>query len=233
MSHFKYTYTAAYCSLLSVYIYFVVHGNINVQIVLKTLCSLGFVTAHVKCPVRHTTAAKLLLAGGVFGVLGDVLLAVGTHPYLASSAELLLVGGAIFFALGHFCYVSLLTLYVPLNVRTITLSTTITGACIMLFRALGFVYGDLEAPAYLYFFIVTFMMSHAVTTASVNTRTTFLTLPMFACGAALFWFSDVVIYYIHFGHASGPAVDAVNLVSYFMGQFLIHFSMLYKARCIW
>ena len=206
-----------------------------VTIILKTVASLFFVALGIYCAIviEGNIAFKVLVVAGlVFGLLGDVFLGFKyTQP---KTKNLWIMLGLFAFAFGHISYlVSIFVgFYVPGNVLYAILpfvtSAVITTLFMIISHKLGVVLGKKLFPfAIFYIFCLTSMVSSSFYMSLLH-RFELVTLIVFFCGAFCFMCSDFMLTGAYFkpGQRSKPYM-AIYSVFYYLAQFAIAFSLFF------
>ena len=204
-----------------------------VTIVLMTIASLFFVALGIYCAIvagGNVTFKALVLAGLVFGLLGDVFL--GFKYTSKKHKNLGIMLGLFAFAFGHISYLVSLFIgfYVPGNVLFAILpfvtSAVITTVFMIVSKKLGVVLGKKLFPfAVFYIFCLTSMVSTAFYMNLLH-QFSFTPLIMFFCGSFCFMCSDFMLTGAYFkpGQRSKPYM-AIYSVFYYLAQFAIAFSL--------
>jgi uncharacterized membrane protein YhhN len=187
------------------------YENPRARLAWKTFTSACFIL----CALEQGIAARydiLVLAGLVFGFLGDVLLALrGKSVFLV---------GMVAFAVGHALYaVAFVTLGAsePFPMASIALVGLV--GCVVLAWLWPHL-GNMRVPVVVYVGIIALMLIAATGTLKLAGQGRWL----IASGAAFFAISDVFVAQNRFV-GSGFSNKLVGLPLYYAGQFLIAFSV--------
>ena len=203
-------------------------------IVFKTLASLFFVALGIYLVVTvpgHVYLKAFLLAGLIFGLLGDFLL--GFKWTDGKRRKMWLLAGLFAFAFGHISYIVALFLeyYVAGNILFIFLPF-ITAGCIsaiymLIFYKVGVRFGKVLPFGVFYLFCLTSMVSTAFYMCLLH-GFSIIPLTMFFCGAIFFAASDSMLTGAYFrpGQRS-KAYLAIYSVFYYIAQFAIAFSIFF------
>ena len=206
-----------------------------VTIILKTIASLFFVALGIYCAIvieGNVAFKALVVAGLIFGLLGDVFL--GFKYTTTKTKKIWIMLGLFAFAFGHISYlVSLFVgFYKPGNVLFAILpfvtSSIITTVFMIVSKKLGVELGKKLFPfAVFYIFCLTSMVSSVFYMCLLHGFTV-TTLIMFFCGAFCFMCSDFMLTGAYFKPGQRPkAYMAIYSVFYYLAQFAIAFSLFF------
>lgn len=174
----------------------------------KPLAALCFIAAAVVWGAAESTYGQLILAGLIFGALGDVLL-------IPAGTGKVFLGGMIAFALGHLFYViafGTLTLNLPWLVGAGV--AMIAFSAVVLAWLMPHVPQDFKIPVLLYLTIIAFMVVAAIGATAAGNATTI------ALGAIGFALSDLAVARHRFV-APGNINRMWGLPLYFASQMVI------------
>jgi uncharacterized membrane protein YhhN len=212
----------------------------------KTVCSALFVGAGIAAALTAPSSADadragagtvrvlavLIVAGLVFGLLGDVFLDLaGVRPAIGGPTTLAGFGA---FALGHASYITALIVtwrppWVWLGVAVAAASAAV-GAVVANQRRLHLNLGALTVPAGIYGVLLCLTFATALISAAAGTPLAGGGLgqpSVMAVGAALFIISDSVLATQMFGtRAAKPAATVACMLTYYAAQFTIALSLL-------
>ena len=185
--------------------------------ILKGCASLMFVIIGIiACCSNRSSFGKMVLAGLIFGALGDILLNL---RFLSekNGQKIFLAGIAVFFT-GHIMYLISL---IPLS-ENLAVSFACGAVCAALLLAYIFRKMKIKTAFKIFgiFYIGAIVIMTAVAIGNhIAVPETFRMV--FAVGAVLFTISDVVLIFNTFGDKSTFARRIVNLSCYYAGQILI------------
>ncbi|MDO4490716.1 MAG: lysoplasmalogenase [Lachnospiraceae bacterium] len=183
--------------------------------VFKGLASLAFVLLGVVCS-SWDPFSNWILAGLIFGMAGDILLAM---RYLSEkSGQKIFLVGILVFLMGHVMYLAAL-----LNIAVNPAVSVITGVVI---TAVLMIWIFKQIKAERAFKIFGFFYIGAVTIMAVTAVMNMLQLggivnTMFEAGGVLFLVSDVVMILNTFTEKTRFSLRIANLSLYYVGQLLI------------
>ena len=212
--------------LAIIFIYCRFHKSIFRSFGMKAITGVFFIitamTAYLVNP-SNPIYATLIVIGGLFGLLGDIFLALKS---ISPQHFKKLVGvGMLFFALGHvFYFISILTstnitIYpfliaiIPLVVAYFILSTKKFSSI-----------GSIKIPALVYYYILSTTLIQSIFGAVDGTA---MFSVVFMIGTCFFFVSDSLLSFMYFGGAKGRAYSIVNLSTYYIAQILIALSILF------
>ncbi len=199
--------------------------SVGTKIALKFAGGAAFTAAGVVCGIFARADAALfapLLAGLLFGVLGDFLLAA-KNVREKRCEKLFFAGGIAAFAAGHIAYIVYFYrlaphgYLAPLSAAAFAVAYVLVTATVCKFK-----YGVMLVPVSLYCFVVVYSFAAAVSAAVAGTAGVLV-----AVGAALFLVSDIVLSVYIFAPVRCRALGILNLAAYFPAQFLLALSILF------
>lgn len=195
----------------------------------KTVASLGFIAIGVAAfykGVDNASAAIFVLAGLIFGLIGDMVLDMKV-VYLKQPEEgIYLTGGMASFGIGHIMFLTAVCLFlgdtVTLPLVGICVAVSAVLAFAMIFggeRLMGLKFGKFTVHSLLYAFILLFMSALSIGLCVVMKSTKML---QFAIGMVLFLLSDIVLTSMYFGgRAKDKSLCVVNHALYYAAQICI------------
>lgn len=198
-------------------------------VILKAIASLLFVSLGAIClsASDNTFFSRFVLAGLVFGALGDVLL--NLRQLVGQAGQKVFMAGIAAFFIGHLLYIAALTnrevsaLLVGIPVCAVLSATVLPW---MLKRIE--VTGKLKVFGIVYVALVFLMAGCAVgLTVLEPYKVGNLLLTI---GAALFALSDVILIFYLFGTKKHITFRALNLSAYYIGQLLIALSIMLVTK---
>lgn len=181
-------------------------------IIVKAFCTaiilLTCLTGLSDVPAQYRTYAILIAMGLTLGLIADVAITIK------------LIVGIVFFGIGHFCYIAAI-FHISTNILWgVPVFIILYTLILICYRKSRITLGKFLIPVFIYSLVITAMLSLAATMPfSVPEGGTSLCL-----GAALFTLSDLMFAYKKFGKYT-KKLDALSLVSYFMGQSLFAVSI--------
>jgi len=157
--------------------------------------------------------STLVLVGLIFSLGGDIALML-EKPYWFRL-------GLISFLLAHIAYIRAFLIYGPFQPKD-----AISGILIALFALAVFLYlrpglGRLQLPVLLYILVISLMLNRAIATLS-NSHAAPMQAVFISAGALLFFISDLMLAINKFRRPF--RLHRLNLIPYFLGQFLIALS---------
>ena len=178
-------------------------------------------TAYLVNP-SNPIYATLIVIGGLFGLLGDVFLALKS---IAPQHFKKLVGvGMLFFALGHvFYFVSILVSTTITIYPFIIALLPLTAAYFLLSSKMFSSIGVMKIPSLVYYYILSATLIQSIFGAVSGTATFSV---VFMIGTIFFFVSDSLLSFMYFAGAKHKAFSIVNLSTYYIAQILIALSIL-------
>lgn len=195
----------------------------------KTIASLGFIAigiAAIYGGVSNIHAAVFVLAGLLFGLIGDMVLDMKV-VYLKKPEEgLYLTGGMVSFGIGHIMFLVAVCLFLGDKVTLPLAGICVAIAAIVAFgmvfggeKFLGFKFGNFTIHSLVYAFLLVFMSALSVGLCIVMKSTQML---QFAIGMILFLLSDVVLTSMYFGgRGKDKSLCIINHTLYYAAQICI------------
>lgn len=193
----------------------------------KTLVSVFFIlTAVAALFVSHSSFGLFVLAGLVFGLIGDIMLDLKfVYP---RDDTVYTYAGFISFAAGHACYITgLLAFYADFSRPLYFLIPAAAGIGAGFFAGyageplLDLKYGKMRNTVTAYGSILFAMMFISIGLAVMNGFNC-ITLNMMSVGAVLFAVSDLVLSGTYFGQGKdGAPYIIANYLTYYPAQFII------------
>ena len=191
------------------------HDNKNGLIPAKVALSLLFVIAVIIQPHPFPYFYYFLLAGLIFCLAGDVLLAL--------PQKMMFLLGLISFLIGHVLYVIAFFGVAGINQWTLagTLVAVVTSGWVYMWLRPHL--GAMNGPVLVYIVVITVMLSGAWSVLG-DSRLTLTGRVMVFGGALLFYFSDIFVARERF-LKSEFLNRLTGLPMYYTGQFLLAFSV--------
>lgn len=202
----------------------------------KTLVSIFFILTAVFAVLNKGVGnletiryGLLVIAGLVFGLLGDIFLDQ-KWVYPDHMAEYL-NAGFLTFGIGHMFYIFAMAKHFSFGVRdfifplAFSVAVTVINALIEKFTKEDF--GKFRAAVTAYTVVISFMCGTAVWSALRDIKAGMSVPSIFlAIGAILFLLSDVILAPMYFEEGKNtPKNFVLNHVTYYMGQYLIALSI--------
>ena len=200
---------------------------------LKNATSIFFILTAVCGIVKNSASWKyglLIVVGLVFGMLGDIYLdQKWVYP---KDMKQYLYAGFICFGIGHLFYIPALvtTAHISMNLMIIPVIVGVVVAVgnLLLEKPMKQKFGEYKAIVTVYSFILAAMVATAVVAAFVSKHPAFI---VYAIGSVLFLVSDLVLSPMYFGEGKNtPTNFIVNHVTYYLGQYMIAFSVALLTR---
>ena len=201
------------------------------SLALKTAASLAFVLCGLFGinATASNTATLLIIAGLVFGLVGDIVLDLKImYP---TQSNHYFVTGTSAFAIGHiFYFVATLLLnkvelpsHLLANILiSLGVAVVLTLAIMLPSKKLGLNFGSMLWVCAGYSLMLTFMMAFAISIA--------IYIPIFwifAAGMILFFLSDLVLSMQYFGGKTQKSLIYINHILYYLAQICIAISIFY------
>lgn len=195
----------------------------------KAAASLGFIAiaiAGLYEGADNFRAALFVLAGLVFGLIGDIVLDLKV-VYLERPEEgVYLTGGMVSFGAGHVMFLTAVCLFAGEYITGALiggcLAVAAVMACATVFgggKLLGLKFGKFTVHSLLYAFCLMFMSALSVGMCIVMNSTDMV---LFAVGMVLFLLSDIVLTQMYFGGKPRDKVlCTVNHALYYAAQICI------------
>lgn len=214
--------------LAGYFIILVVRGTSDArQTLLKGMASASFVgVGIVFCcyyPMGGVSIA-MLLCGLVFGMAGDILLAL-KGVYKSKENTFLLVG-LLSFLVGHIFYIALFVSFSSFNFWIFLFAPLLTVALMLIAKLLKCKFGVMYAPVVIYCLVISGMLFCAINCLIAGANV--FTIVMLVA-AVLFFLSDVVLCFIYFNIKTPKACVPLNLSLYYSAQILLALAPLFMA----
>ncbi|MBU1093046.1 MAG: lysoplasmalogenase [Firmicutes bacterium] len=227
---------------LGSFIYFELKKKYLIAIFLKGFASFGFIltigfavidrittyyngSIHVlPAYVGLYTVILVFLFGLVFGLLGDIFLAL--RPLLSPDKDKkIIVGGIIYFAIGHIFYLFALLMIGSFSYISVILGLVMAVIVFMGSKVLKFEMGIAKYPTIFYTFLIFMMVGQALANGIAADFSTFTSLV--CAGAIMFSVSDLLLAPIYYQGNKNKWIIGLNLVTYYAAQLFIALSILY------
>ena len=200
-----------------------------ISMLVKTVASLGFIAIGVTAfyiGVEKVQAAIFIMAGLIFGLIGDIVLDMKVIYHKQPEEGIYLTGGMISFGIGHVMYLVAVILFlgdvVKLPLIGICVAIAALLACAMVFggeKFMGLRFGKFTIHSLVYGFCLMFMSAFAIGLCIVMKSTKIL---QFAIGMILFLLSDVVLSMMYFGgRPKDKSLCVINHALYYAAQICI------------
>ncbi|OQB51621.1 MAG: YhhN-like protein [Firmicutes bacterium ADurb.Bin146] len=212
---------AIFFIVLCVYLYHIIFKEEPHEKITKTATSIMFFSTAIVSVVltdNYTSTALFLCAGLFLSIFGDFFLIKKIKIKRS-----FIIGVGFFFA-AQVCYIISFSLLVPISWLDILLFIGIEGSALLIYKLMGFDAKNLKIPLLLYSSVLSFMAVKAVSLVFARPYGIYHGITV-AMGALLFLFSDCIL--AHSILTGGRTLRArlINLVSYYLGQILIAFSI--------
>ena len=191
---------------------------------MKGLTSLGFVLIG---GVNLAAASPASRPGGYVLIMATGLL-LGMAADVALNLEYIL--GMALFMLGHICYIWAFHKRFPLRRKDLIFSGILFLGCLLLLLLYPFRFASplMQMMCILYSLIISLMLGKALSNhlqeKSIHSLLLFL-------GSFLFFFSDLMLVFAHFGGASALVGD-ICILTYYPAQCLIAHSLYYSRKIV-
>lgn len=197
-------------------------GNYKAAVLEKGLASLMFVLLGFAGLSIATlpTFAKVVVAGLVFGLIGDVCL--NLRFVLEKAGQKIFLGGILAFLIGHILY---LVALVPLAAKLwVWLVSGLLVAAALLYWILTSVEAEKAFKVFGVVYIGAVVLMTAVSVGVYVTRRTPGAL-LYMVGAVLFTASDIILIFNTFTKDGKAWMRPANLLLYYLGQLFIALSI--------
>ncbi|MGN1041934.1 MAG: lysoplasmalogenase family protein [Christensenellales bacterium] len=205
-----------------------VNGGV-ISMLAKTAASLGFIAVAITAlynGVDNVQASVFVLAGLIFGLVGDMVLDLKVVYMKQPEEGIYLTGGMVSFGIGHIMYLVSICLlckeYIDIALGGVCVAVAAVLAFGMVFggeRFLGFRFGKYTIHSLLYAFVLLFMSAFSIGTCIVMKSTRML---QFAIGMVLFLLSDAVLTQMYFGgRPRDKTLCVINHVLYYAAQIVL------------
>ena len=202
-------------------LYFTYNPIKNYRVYSKTITSLLFLCfclysrLHTKGDFSYFI---LILIGIIFAVFGDIFLSIKSKSHKKSSIIFLL--GLISFSITHIFYTSAFSYLNPIQLKELVLALLFSLIIMLYIKAYKRLeFNKLFIPSFIYCTLISIMYCKSLALLidyKNNKGIVFLVI-----GTTLFIFSDFVLSFIIFDNNHNKVLPAINLITYYIGQFLI------------
>lgn len=167
----------------------------------------------------------LIIIGLVFGMLGDIYLdQKWVYP---EDMKKYLYAGFISFGIGHLFYIPAMIRASGIELKWLLVpaaaGVVVAVGNLILEKPMKQSFGEYKVIVTIYGFILAFMAATAATCAVLTGERSFI---VFAVGGVFFLLSDLILSPMYFGEGKNtPANFVLNHVTYYVGQYMIAFSV--------
>lgn len=227
--------------LVILFIVIELRSNPRVSMFFKGFASLGFmlvfasafyenlIKVEAQIPSSYVELGQFLYAGLILlglacGILGDLYLAIRPMEEKRNDKKII-IGGILYFALGHLFYLFLIFGFISLNLFSIGLGLIMVLVIYLGSRILDFKMGEAKYYSLAYTFIIFLFVGQAISLAIANDFNTFSVLIL--VGSILFSISDLILAPIYFKEDDSKYLIVINYVTYYGAQLCIALSVLY------
>lgn len=196
-------------------------GILALKYVLKTVASLAFVVVALLSMAKggYESWKLLVVAGLVFGMLGDIFLSSENVVSDKKALGLLTIAGGMFFAVGHVLYVVWLLRFVDgFDYYTLFAVFGMPVLFIVLSALKVMKAGKLIVPVAFYAAFLGTMLAGAINAYLYLAPEKIASFIL--AGGILFTVSDTVLAYYNFGHKEQTKVKYVYMTTYYVAQIL-------------
>ena len=195
---------------------------------LKNAVSIFFILTAAVGLIQNKTRVEygvLILVGLAFGMLGDIYLdQKWVYP---SDMKKYLYAGFVSFGIGHLFYIPAMVRAAGIELKWLLIPAAaglvVAVGNLLLEKPMKQNFGEYKAIVTVYGFILAFMAATAVTCAVLTGEKTFF---VFAAGGVFFLLSDLILSPMYFGEGKNTPMNFIlNHVTYYLGQYLIAFSV--------
>lgn len=195
---------------------------------LKNATSIFFILTAVVGLLSNPTQYKyavLIIAGLVFGMLGDIYLdQKWVYP---DDMKQYMYAGFISFGIGHFFYIPAIIMASGLPTKYWFIAPiaglVVAGGNLLLEKPMNQKFGEYKAIVTIYGFILASMAAVAVCAAIYTKSPAFI---VYAIGAVSFMASDLVLSPMYFGEGKNTPINfIINHVTYYIGQYMFAVSI--------
>lgn len=195
---------------------------------LKNAVSIFFILTAAVGLIQNKTRVEygvLILVGLAFGMLGDIYLdQKWVYP---SDMKKYLYAGFVSFGIGHLFYIPAMVRAAGIELKWLLIpvaaGVVVAVGNLLLEKPMKQNFGEYKAIVTVYGFILAFMAATAVTCAVLTGEKTFF---VFAAGGVFFLLSDLILSPMYFGEGKNTPMNFIlNHVTYYLGQYLIAFSV--------
>ena len=209
-----------------------IKGFSKKDVVLKMVAAVSFVTiSGTALVLKPSVMGGYLLAGAVFGALGDLYL--GLSHILKEKKKHMMFAGIFNFGMGHICFCQgLLHQYSTGDSLKYVLAAFAVGAAFAAVlgfggRKMGLHFGRYFPVVLIYVFLLTFSVALALGFNVYHGWET-VQLKLFMVGITCFIISDGILSRMYFGKlGNAPGAVIWNHVTYYVAQWFIAISILY------
>lgn len=189
----------------------------------KLLSSIGFVlvATYGGFVTGQWALYFYMLPGFLLCLCGDVLLGLEE----GTGREKLFLAGLSSFLLGHIAFILAFCMRTELTFKDFILPILVVAVALILVRMKGFNVGKMRGAVLLYSFFVALLFSKAISLVVMSEGAPADVL--LCVGSFFFLLSDVIILFLRFYVKQHHLVRFFNLLTYYLGMFLIGLSLLY------
>ncbi len=209
-------------------------SNVNgvIGTFIKAIASLAFIAigfTAVLTVEQFSKGALFIIAGQVFGMIGDIVLDLKVVYHGKKEEGVYLTGGMASFGIGHILFFVAILLYLTSNV----LSMAIIGICIAVAAVLGFAiviggeklmgfnFGKFTIHSIVYGFLLIFMSAISIAAWVLYGKNN-PHMPVFSIGMILFFLSDIFLTQMYFGGKwDDKFLCVVNHALYYAAQICV------------
>lgn len=216
-----------FLSLFSL-IYFTYNPRKNYAFIFKTTTSILFIftaiISYIKSPGDYYYFI-LLIIGLFFSLFGDMFLALKVNHHDGSLNKFFLYG-LVSFSITHVMYILAFTHLGSFNILDLLVALTLAFIAMTILKSNKNIdFKNMLLPASIYSFIICLMTFESIKLVFLLRFDigTYLLL----IGALLFILSDLVLCFILFNKYAKKYLSAINLITYYTGQFIIASTLLF------
>lgn len=203
-------------------------GILALKYVLKTVASLCFVMIALLSLIKggFDNWKVLVIAGLVFGMLGDIFLSSENVVADKKALGILTVAGGLFFAVGHVIYVVWLLRFVEaFNYYTLFAVFGMPALFLALCLTNVMKAGKIAPLVTLYAGFLGTMLMGAINVFVQLSPERIASLIL--AGGILFAVSDTTLAYYNFGHKNQTKVKYLYMTTYYVAQILFALTLIY------
>lgn len=195
---------------------------------LKNAVSIFFILTAAVGLIQNPSRVEygvMILVGLTFGMLGDIYLdQKWVYP---NDMKKYLYAGFVSFGIGHLFYIPAMVRAAGIELKWLLIPAAaglvVAVGNLLLEKPMKQNFGEYKAIVTVYGFILAFMAATAVTCAVLTGKKTFI---VFATGGVFFLLSDLILSPMYFGEGKNTPMNFIlNHVTYYLGQYLIAFSV--------
>lgn len=195
---------------------------------LKNAVSIFFILTAAVGLIQNPSRVEygvMILVGLAFGMLGDIYLdQKWVYP---NDMKKYLYAGFVSFGIGHLFYIPAMVRAAGIELKWLLIPAAaglvVAVGNLLLEKPMKQNFGEYKAIVTVYGFILAFMAATAVTCAVLTGEKTFI---VFAAGGVFFLLSDLILSPMYFGEGKNTPMNFIlNHVTYYLGQYLIAFSV--------